>query len=235
MTHPLRTLGALALGASIVAVAALTVRSGPVAGAPATDAAPHTITVSASGKVTIVPDVARVQLGVTIARPTVKAARDAGAKAMTDIIATIKSLGIADADIQTTNVSLYPQYGNGSPSKVVGYQISEQVQVTVRDLDKTGDVIDYATAHGDRRQPSRSSWPIRSARTTRAAAVAAAGAPSDARPDTSLGAVVSIRRHAGPVADLLQRRCAAVADGATTPSSRAPRTSTSVTVVFAIV
>ena len=78
MTHPLRTLGALALGASIVAVAALTVRSGPVAGAPATDAAPHTITVSASGKVTIVPDVARVQLGVTIARPTVKAARDAG-------------------------------------------------------------------------------------------------------------------------------------------------------------
>ena len=93
MTHPLRTLGALALGATIVAVAALTVRSGPVAGAPATDPAPHTITVSASGKVTIVPDVARVQLGVTIARPTVKAARDAGAKAMTDILATIKGLG----------------------------------------------------------------------------------------------------------------------------------------------
>ena len=108
---------------------------------------------SASGKVTIVPDVARVQLGVTIARPTVKAARNAGAKAMTDILATIKSLGIADADVQTTNVSLYPQYGNGAPAKVVGYQISEQVQVTVRDLDKTGDVIDGATAHGaDRRQ-----------------------------------------------------------------------------------
>jgi uncharacterized protein YggE len=33
---------------------------------------------------------------------------------MTDILATIKSLGIADADIQTTNVSLYPQYGNGA-------------------------------------------------------------------------------------------------------------------------
>ena len=55
-----------------------------------------TVRSSASGKVTLVPDVARVQLGVTIARPTVKAARDAGAKAMTDILATIKSLGIAD-------------------------------------------------------------------------------------------------------------------------------------------
>ena len=134
---PLRTLGALALGATIVAVAALTVRSAGRRSARhgrRTD----TITVSASGKVTIVPDVARVQLGVTIARPTVKAARDAGARAMTDILATIKSLCIADADMQTTNVSLYPQYGNGSPAKVVGYQISEQIQVTVRDLDKTG-------------------------------------------------------------------------------------------------
>ena len=198
MTHPLRTLGALALGATIVAVAALTVRSGPVAGAPATDAAPHTITVSASGKVTIVPDVARVQLGVTIARPTVKAARDAGAKAMTDILATIKSLGIADADVQTTNVSLYPQYGNGSPAKVVGYQISEQVQVTVRDLDKTGDVIDGATAHGATDVNGVSfelADPVKAQNDARAAAVAAARVSAEAMATAghvSLGAVVSI-------------------------------------------
>ena len=83
---------------------------------PATDTTPaqHTITVSGSGKVTIVPDVARITLGVTVTKPTVKAVRDAGAQAMTDIIAAIKALGVADADIQTTNLSLYPQYGNGS-------------------------------------------------------------------------------------------------------------------------
>ena len=149
MSQTVRTLGAVALGAFIVAVAALSVRPGPAAGAPATDApAAHTITVSGSGKITVVPDVARISLGVTVTKPTVKAARQAGAQAMTDIIAAVKALGVAEADIQTTNVSLNPQYGSGSAPKVVGYQISEQIEVTVRDLDKAGDVVDAATATG---------------------------------------------------------------------------------------
>jgi uncharacterized protein YggE len=244
MTHPLRTLGALALGASIVAVAALTVRSGPVAGAPATDAAPHTITVSASGKVTIVPDVARVQLGVTIARPTVKAARDAGAKAMTDILATIKSLGIADADVQTTNVSLYPQYGNGAPAKVVGYQISEQVQVTVRDLDKTGDVIDGATAHGATDVNGVSfelADPVKAQNDARAAAVAAARVSAEAMASAglvSLGAVVSITDATPVQTPIFYNGGApqAAADGTTTPVKPGTQDlGASVTVVFAIV
>ena len=54
MSQTVRTLGAAALGAFIVAVAALSVRPGPAAGAPATDApAAHTITVSGSGKINI--------------------------------------------------------------------------------------------------------------------------------------------------------------------------------------
>ena len=108
MSTTLRTLGAGAVGALIVAVAVLALRPATVVGAPATDTTPaqHTITVSGSGKVTIVPDVARITLGVTISKPTVKAVRDAGAKAMNDVIAAIKALGVADADIQTTNLSL---------------------------------------------------------------------------------------------------------------------------------
>ena len=75
MSNTLRTLGAGALGALIVAVAVLALRPGPVAGAPATDTTPaqHTITVSGSGEVTIVPDVARINLGVTVSKSTVKA------------------------------------------------------------------------------------------------------------------------------------------------------------------
>src|SRR4051812_18492862 len=115
----LRTLGAASLGAVVVAIAALSVRATPVSGAPGeTTPAAHTITVSASGKVTVVPDVARINLGITATKPTVKAAREAGAKAMTDIIAALKKLGIADADLQTSNISLYPQYGPGSAPKV---------------------------------------------------------------------------------------------------------------------
>ena len=128
----LRTLGAASLGALVVAIAALSVRATPASGAPGDSTpTPHTITVSATGKTTVVPDVARISLGVTATKTTVKAAREAGAKAMTDIIAALKKLGIADADIQTSNISLYPQYGTGSAAKVVGYQISEQLDVTV--------------------------------------------------------------------------------------------------------
>ena len=94
------------------------------------------------------PDVARVNLGVTLTKPTVKAARDGAAKTMTAIIAALRALGIADADIQTSGLNLYPQYARGSSTKIVGYTISEQIQVTVRDLDKAGDVVDTATAKG---------------------------------------------------------------------------------------
>ena len=86
MSQSLRTVGAFALGGLIVAVAALSVRPGPVAGAPVTGTEPalHTLTVSGNGKVTVVPDVARVYLGVSLTKPTVKEARDAAASAMTD-------------------------------------------------------------------------------------------------------------------------------------------------------
>ncbi len=180
MSQTLRTLGAGALGALIVAIAALTVRTGPVAGAPvtATETPPqHSITVSASGKVTVVPDVARIYLGVTITKPTVKAVREAGANAMTAIIAAVKALGVADADIQTTNLSLNPQYGNGSTPKIVGYQISEQVQITVRDLDKAGDVVDAAAAKGATDVNGISfelADPVKAQNDARAAAVSAA-------------------------------------------------------------
>jgi len=150
MSQSFRTFGAGALGALIVAVAALTVRGGPASAAPvnAADPATHTISVSATGKVTIVPDVARVNLGVTITKPTVKAARSAAATAMNNIIAAVKAQGIADADIQTVGLNLYPQYANGSSTRIAGYSISNQIQITIRDLDKAGDVVDTATAKG---------------------------------------------------------------------------------------
>lgn len=242
MSQTLRTLGAGALGASIVAVAALSVRPGPAAGAPATDPAAHTITVSASGKVTLVPDVARVHLGVTIAKPTVKAARDAGAKAMTGILSAVKALGVAEADIRTTNLSLYPQYGSGSAPKVVGYQISEQVEVTVRDLDKAGDVVDAATAKGATDVQGISfevADPIRAQNDARAAAVVAARASAQAMAtagNVTLGTVVSIT-DATPVGPIFYGYPSAgrsAADLATPVQPGTQDLTATVTVVFEI-
>src|SRR5665213_1837571 len=71
--------------------------------------------------------------------------------AMTRVIAALKALGIADKDIQTSNVSLQPTYDystNANPPRITGYQLSNSVTVTVRDLAKLGDAIDNSLAAG---------------------------------------------------------------------------------------
>jgi len=113
--------------------------------------AEHTITVSGVGTVVTAPDIADLRLGVTFTRPTVRAARADAAAAMTKVIAALKALGIADKDIQTTNISLQPAYdyaANANPPRITGYTLSNAVAVTVRDLDKVGDAIDNALAAG---------------------------------------------------------------------------------------
>ncbi|HTC86477.1 MAG TPA: SIMPL domain-containing protein, partial [Candidatus Acidoferrum sp.] len=70
----------------------------------------HTISVSGTGRVILSPDVADLRLGVTIQRTTVKAARADAATAMTAVIAALKNAGIDDKDIQTSALSLQPQY-----------------------------------------------------------------------------------------------------------------------------
>jgi uncharacterized protein YggE len=111
----------------------------------------HTITVGGTGRVVLSPDVADLRLGVNVNAGTVKAARAAAAKQMTAVIASLKALGIAEKDIQTTIVSLQPNYDYSSgtnPPRLTGYAFSNGIAVTIRDLDKLGDAIDGALAAG---------------------------------------------------------------------------------------
>jgi uncharacterized protein len=111
----------------------------------------HLITVTGTGTVVVSPDIADVRLGVVVTKPTVKAARETAAEAMTRVIAALKKLGIADKDIQTTTVSLQPAYdyaAQTNPPKITGYTLANGVVVTVRNLDQTGDVIDDSLAAG---------------------------------------------------------------------------------------
>lgn len=116
------------------------------------DPAPeHTISVSGTGRVMLSPDIADLRLGVSITAKTVKEARASNAAAMTAVIASLKKLGIADKDIQTTILSLQPVYDysiNSSSPRLTGYNLSNAVAVTVRNLDKVGDAIDGALAAG---------------------------------------------------------------------------------------
>lgn len=107
------------------------------------------ITVSGEGKVTGKPDLALVSLGVSALRPTVGEARDAAATALTSMIDSMKANGVEDDDIQTSQLSIYPEYDySGNTQRITGYRVSNTVTVKVRDIDSTSAVIDDAVTNG---------------------------------------------------------------------------------------
>jgi hypothetical protein len=148
--------GVAALAVGLLAGPALGAATNPApryaaGAAAATDLPPeHTIAVTGSGKVTVVPDLATISLGVLIERNSAKAARQAAAVEMTKVVDALRKLGIDDKDIATSTVSLnavfdYP--ANAAP-RIRGYQLNNIVTITVRDLDKLGDVLDDSVVAG---------------------------------------------------------------------------------------
>jgi uncharacterized protein YggE len=108
----------------------------------------HTISVSGTGKVVLTPDVADVSLGVTVQRNAVSAARDEAARIMQAVIAALHGLGIADADIKTTQLYVAPVYDYTGQQRITGYQMSNIISVHVRELTKLADVIDQSVGAG---------------------------------------------------------------------------------------
>ena len=97
------------------------------------------------------PDVADVGAGVTTQAQTAVAAMQANARAMTAVVDRIKALGIAERDIQTSGINLSPNYDYDQQSRKQvfrGYQVSNRVQVTLRDIERVGPVLDALVAAG---------------------------------------------------------------------------------------
>ena len=109
-------------------------------------AATSGVLVDGLGKTTGTPDVLRVVLGVTLRRPDVSAAlADANAR-QTRLRDALKRAGVAPADLQTSDVSVYPSYDNkGRPD---GYQVSETLTAKLRNLTRAGRVISGAVGAG---------------------------------------------------------------------------------------
>jgi uncharacterized protein YggE len=109
------------------------------------------ITVVGMGKASGTPDVAHVNVGIETEADTVQKAVSDNKDKMTKLLDTLKGLGIADKDIQTTNYGVYTQRQPGPDGKGQGpttYNVNNQVNVTVRDVNKLGDVLDKAVAAG---------------------------------------------------------------------------------------
>lgn len=136
--------------ANLVAVAAAT---GPHAVAAESRDNQRVIVVTGEGEVTAKPDQARLSAGVVSQAQTATAALSANTAAMNRVFAALKQAGIADNKIQTSNFSVSPQYppyrpNDPQPRTITGYQVSNQVSVTVDDLAKVGPILDALVKSG---------------------------------------------------------------------------------------
>jgi len=108
------------------------------------------LSVSAEGKVQGRPDMATISLGVQTEAPTAQAAVQANAQRMTALLAALRRAGIAERDIQTSNVSVNPQqqYRENQPPITTGYQANNTVSAKIRNIDTVGRVIDASVGAG---------------------------------------------------------------------------------------
>jgi uncharacterized protein YggE len=146
----------IGVGAAVVALVTLTLtlsilgftRAGTVSVMPVT-AQQTGITVCGHGKANTRPDQARIQAGVFAQASSADDARARAAQAMSAVLAALKSNGVAAADIQTDYFSITPQYSyESSGPRQIGYQASNNVTVTLRDVNAVGKVADAVTAAG---------------------------------------------------------------------------------------
>jgi hypothetical protein len=111
---------------------------------------PPAISVTGQASISVPPDLAEVNAGVATDAKTAREASDANNAAMAKVLAALKGAGIEDKDVQTSQLSLQPQYApnRAGPSAVVGYRASNRVTVKVRDVTKVGGVIDTLVGAG---------------------------------------------------------------------------------------
>ena len=142
---PLRMLIAAAF---VLAVAALVGVAQPQqARGQEADGPDRSITASGLGSVTTVPDRAHFSFGVQAHSRTASQALEAADAQLGRVVAALRSAGIAQADIQTEQISLSPRTSEDGV-QIVGYMAVSSVSVRVRNLDRAGPVVDAAVGAG---------------------------------------------------------------------------------------
>ncbi len=212
------------------------VPAGP-AGGPSTG-----IVARGEGIVSGSPDTAAVVLGVQTRAPGARAALDANTARANTLIAVLKERGVADKDLRTSELSINPTYGGDGPGRITGYQVSNEVTATVRDIAAAGGIIDAAAAAaGDAVRVQQLSFSVADDSGLRAEARAAAVRQAQERAKqmaeaagVSLGPLLSITEAPGvaPPVPYATQSSRAVADVPVQPGTQELRVS--VDVVYAI-
>lgn len=115
----------------------------------------ETISIRGTGIVTSAPDIAYINLGVNSNAQTARVALDKNTKAMNNIITAVKKIEVEDKDIQTSNFSINPRYNNKSYQEslpeIIGYEVSNNLSITIRNLDNLGPLLDNVVTLGSNR------------------------------------------------------------------------------------
>ena len=111
---------------------------------------PAAISVTGEATVSVPPDLAEIDGGVTSEAKTAREASEANNAAMGKVLQALKGAGIEEKDIQTSRLSLQPQSApnRSGPSAIAGYRASNRVTVRVRDVTKVANVIDTLVGAG---------------------------------------------------------------------------------------
>lgn len=111
------------------------------------------IWVSGQGEAVAVPDVASLSLGVEARADTVAEAQAQASEAMDKVMQALKDNGVAEKDIQTQQLSIYPitrWIQDEDEEETIGYRVTNMVVAKIREVDKAGAIIDaVAKAGGD--------------------------------------------------------------------------------------
>ena len=143
----------VAFGGTVAAAALAALACTPTTQVTVAGASQQTgIAVTGSATVSVKPDIARLNLGVEATEATVAAARSRAADVMTKVQDALKQKGVQEKDIRTQYLNISPQYTQSpdriAPPTIRGYLVSNQLQITVRNIDSTSEVLDAAVAAG---------------------------------------------------------------------------------------
>jgi len=101
-----------------------------------------TITLEGEGKISGKPDLAEVSIGLTTEGEDVPSVQDANTHKVNEMIQSLKQAGVAAADIQTSHYSINPRYQyDAGKQTVIGYTVSQNLTVKVRELTHLGDIL----------------------------------------------------------------------------------------------
>lgn len=185
------------------------------------------ISVTGTAEVRAMPDIAYVTLGVRTRNPQADRAASENAATTTKVTQAIRQLGIEEADIETVQYTLQPvfEYPQSGRPRLTGYEATNFVKVTVRNLAQVGRVIDAGVAAGanvvqDVSFALRDESAVRATAITRAVQDGRAKATVMARAlDVQLGRLLSASESVSPIVYPMFARAEAVGGQPDTPIS----------------